>query len=479
MRIFILTICFIFLFISHTGVSQCLVPVNFVKQKDLPMPFPTIQANMTAHRDTTPSKPYMYISAKGGGLIVYNISSITTPTQVTIIPISSFGNLHVMNTTQAGNYLYVALGDHFNATSQKSGMAIVNITNPASPTVTSTYSYTANSGAGHVCVEGNYAYLSAMLNGIIVLDITNKSNIIFVSVFKPSVDFPKPSPNSSELAKINVRQVVAKNNVLYVSYDAGGIRIVNATNKSALVETGQYSNPALLTRPRAYNNLVLHDTLVYSACDYAGMEVLNVKDTSNITQTGWWNPWNAHLPSNTWFNSPGHTNEIEFDPLCKMLFMTAGRSDVMAVSVANPAMPDSCARFGSNADSLGTWGLGRYQNQLYVGYIFAGVPFYANWGGTKILTYNNTCFTGISEYKTEDSFTVFPNPASQELFVNAENEKGFIELNTTIGQTVLQQSISKGKNKINIESLPTGSYFYKIRSVEGNLIKKGKLIVTD
>lgn len=479
MKILKVIICLYFLILSQISISQCLVPVNFVKQKDLPMPIPTLQLNLTAHRDTTPTKPYLYISGKGAGLIIHNISSLTTPTQVAIVPISSFNGLHVMSTTQSGNYLFVALGDHFPFSNQKSGLGIVDISNPNSPTVTATYSYTSISGAGQVCVEGNYAYLSAMQNGIIVLDVTNKSSIVFKSVFKPSIDFPKPSPNSIEIGMINVRQIVAKNNVLYVCYDAGGVRVINATNKNALVETGQYSNPLLLTRPRAYNNLVLNDSLVYVACDYAGMEVLNVKDTSNITQTGWWNPWKADQAINTWSNSPGHANEIEFDPLCKMVFMSCGRSDVMAVSVANPALPDSCARYGSSIDSLGSWGIGRYQNQLYVSYLPTGTPFFANWGGTKILTYNNACSTGISEYKKENDFTIYPNPASQELFVNSENEKGIIELYNVIGQSVLQQTIIKGQTKVHIEELMTGSYFYKIRSTDGSVVKTGKLIVTD
>jgi hypothetical protein len=235
------------LFLIKTMQSQCLQPVNFQLQKNLAMPFPTIQLNMTAHRDTSASKPYLYISGKGAGLLIYNISSITSPTLVTTIGISSFNGLHVMSSTQSGNYLYLALGDHFNASAQKSGMAIVNISNPASPTVTATYSFTANSGAGQVAVEGNYAYLSAMQNGIIVLNVTNKSNIIQESVFKPSIHFPKINPDASEQLKINVRQIAAKNDILYVCYDAGGVRIVNATNKTTLVETGQYSNPALIS----------------------------------------------------------------------------------------------------------------------------------------------------------------------------------------------------------------------------------------
>lgn len=479
MRLFTLIFISFFSLITPTAYSQCTAPVNFVKQKDLPMPFPNIQLNMTAHRDTTPLKPYLYISGKGAGLIIHNISSITSPTQVAIVSISQLGNLHVMNSAQSGNYLFLALGDHF-ISPQKTGMAIVDITNPNTPSVCSVYQYSLNSGASHVCLEGNYAYLSSLQNGILVFDVTNKSSVVLLSAFKPSIDFPKPGPNAGEIAKINVRQVVAKNNVLYVCYDAGGVRVVNATNKNALVETGQYSNPVMLTRPRAYNNLVLDDSLVYVACDYAGMEILNVKDTSNIKQVSWWNPWKADLAAvNQWTNSPGYTNEIEFDPLCKMVFMTAGRSDVMAVNVSNPTLPDSCARFGTSVDSLATWGLGRYNNQLYVSYIISSFPFYANWGGTKIITYNNSCSLGISEYKNESTIRLYPNPASHELFIDSEIAKGTIEIYNLMGQKVLSDVISKGTTKINSGELITSTYFYKIRSAEGILIKTGKLIVVN
>ena len=451
------------LFLIKTMQSQCLQPVNFQLQKNLAMPFPTIQLNMTAHRDTSASKPYLYISGKGAGLLIYNISSITSPTLVTTIGISSFNGLHVMSSTQSGNYLYLALGDHFNASAQKSGMAIVNISNPASPTVTATYSFTANSGAGQVAVEGNYAYLSAMQNGIIVLNVTNKSNIIQESVFKPSIHFPKINPDASEQLKINVRQIAAKNDILYVCYDAGGVRIVNATNKTTLVETGQYSNPALINRARAYNNLVLNDSLVYVATDYCGMEILNVKDTSQITQTSWWNPWNCETASNTWTNSQGHTNEIEFDPTCKLIFMSAGRSDVFAINVNNPLAPDSCARFGIPTDSLGSWGIGRYNNQLYVSYIYAAIPFYANWGGTKILTYDNNCSsTGIQKLKFKEEVSLFPNPVISNLYLNnLTNESWHYKIINALGQ---ECKVGESLNNIDVSELKAGNYSIRLFS---------------
>lgn len=447
----------LFCIITHIMNSQCIQPVNFQHQKDLPMPFPSIQLNLTAHRDTSSSKPFLYICAKGGGLQVYNISSITNPTLVSTVGIALLQNLHVMSCTQEGNYLYLALGDFFSASAQKSGMAIVNISNPASPVVTSTYTFNATGGAGHVAVEGNYAFLSAMQNGIIVLDISNKTSISFVSQFKPSIHYPKPNPNASEQLKINARQIVAKNSILYLCYDAGGVRIINASNKSSLKETGKYSNPMLLNRARAYNNLVLNDSLVYVAADYCGLEIVKIKDTSNIIQVGWWNPWKCETSSNTWFNSTGHTNEIEFDASCRMVFMSGGRSDVLAVNVSNPSLPDSCSRYGIPGDSLAAWGIGKYKNQLYVSYIFATVPFYANWGGTKILTYNNNCSIGITELSDIRNNWIYPNPATNEILFK------YLPVGTDIDYKIINSIgadclSGKANSMVTIESLIPGLY---------------------
>jgi hypothetical protein len=122
-------------------------------------------------------------------------------------------------------------------------------------------------------------------------------------------------------------------------------------------------------------------------------------------------------------NSQGHTNEIEFDPTCKLIFMSAGRSDVFAINVNNPLAPDSCARFGIPTDSLGSWGIGRYNNQLYVSYIYAAIPIYANWGGTKILTYDNNCSsTGIQKLKFKEEVKSISKSCYQQFIFKQFNE---------------------------------------------------------
>lgn len=43
------------------------------------------------------------------------------------------------------------------------------------------------SGGGIIETEGNYAFLGAMLNGMVILDISDKFNISFVSRFMPDI----------------------------------------------------------------------------------------------------------------------------------------------------------------------------------------------------------------------------------------------------------------------------------------------------
>lgn len=457
--------------------GQCAHSPSLQLQSSIAVASPLLQHDMTARRDSSALKPYLYVAGKEQGLKIYNISTIASPVLTASVVITSLGNLHVMSLTQLGNYLYLALGDHFNASAQKSGLAIIDVSTPSSPIVKSVYSYSLNSGAGSVAVEGNYAYLSAMQNGILVFDVSNKSSIALVSAFKPSVNFPKASPSASDLQKINVRQITAKNNILYVCYDAGGVRIVNATNKTSLKETGKYSNPLLDTRPRAYNNLVLNDSLVYVAADYCGMEILNVKDTAHITKIGWWNPWNCQSASNTWFNSPGHANEIEYDPNCKMIFLSTGRSDMHVVNVSNPTLPDSCARFGNSIDSLGSWGLGRYNNQIYLAYIPTWplyVPFPGNWGGTKIITYDNACVTAIKKLSLEEIPLIYPNPTHHEIYIELPSftEATEITIYNALGQSIKNERVSDKQTKIDLSKYDNGLYQIKISNGENYKVYK-------
>lgn len=400
-------------------------------------------------------RPYLYVANKEGGLKVFDVTA--SPALMATIPVSQYGNMEVMNLAQQGNYVYLAIGNHFDTLADQ-GLAIVDVTNPVTPTVTHFWKNpSGKGGTGAVEVEGNYAYLGAMGKGLIILDISNKNNIQFVSQLIPSINFPpvaNPDPK-----KINARGMAVKNGIVYLCYDAGGIRIINCVNKNNPVETGRWCNPAMylpFDRPKAYNNLVVDDSLIYAAVDYAGLEVLDISDTSSISLVGWWNPYNA--PNANWFGCNVHANEIGFDKNCKHVFLSTGKSDMIVVDVSNPAQPDSCNFYGGTGNGIGTWGIDLWQNQIYLSYICTlGIPFASNWTGVKSLTYA-PCTNSVEESSPAFVF-VYPIPATGLMQIHSEQKLERLRLMNAFGQLMpVEIQFSGTGAEVKLEQIPSGFY---------------------
>src|SRR5262249_18478200 len=74
-------------------------------------------------------KPFLYVASKEAGLKIYDLTR--TPVLVKNITTGLLRGLEVMNVSQSGNYVYLALGNHFGIAQQNPGFAIIDVTNPA------------------------------------------------------------------------------------------------------------------------------------------------------------------------------------------------------------------------------------------------------------------------------------------------------------------------------------------------------------
>ena len=389
-----------------------------------------------------------------------------------------------MNVHQQGHYLYLALGNFFgNGNTQKPGMAIVDITSPATSFVTNLWEYpTVEKGSAYVTVQGNYAFLGAMTKGLIILNISNVNNITYVSEFLPNPNYPLNNPTASQMP--NGRGLAVNGNNVYLCYDAGGLRVIDISNINVPSQIGQYINSACLGKQQAYNNIVLNGNLAYIAVDFCGMEILDISNTANITQVGWWNPYNCQGPSNIWLNSPGHMNEIAYVPTDNAVFLSAGGSQLRVLDVTNPALPDSCNGYGITNTQQGTWGLDVYQNRIYLATITSLVPFYSLWKGIKILSWASTL--GVNEAKqTEDEISIQPNPFVNQTeihFTLNSSSSTTIEITDVTGRTIKQyfykelisgeQTIKwDGRNAAGDE-VANGMYFVKIKTETNSVTNK-------
>ena len=339
---------------------------------------------LTALQDKQ-GKPYLYVAQKDGGLLILDISSSNTPpTIVSSIPTSQLEQLDSMNLTQQGNFLFLALGDFFPATGSKAGLAIVDVQNPLKPAILSIWtSEKVLAGSSGVLIAGDFAYLAAMQEGVFIFDIANKSKIKFISAILPDVDFPKANPNAIEHP--NARGLAIKDELLFVVNDAGGLRVIDVKDKSKPKEIAKYINNQMLGKGQAYNNIIINGTQAYIAVDYCGMEILNIQDPSNIQQLGWWNPWACDTNTNIWFGSPGHTNQLVLDASKKLVFLSAGDSELQVVDVTNPQQPTLSSSFGKPSNKQAVWGVSATNDTIYLTYVKAVIPFVGQWSGIKAI----------------------------------------------------------------------------------------------
>ncbi|MBN8701519.1 MAG: T9SS type A sorting domain-containing protein [Bacteroidetes bacterium] len=460
-------ILFVFLTISLFNYSQTCNQLGIQHQADIPSVCSTMV--MTMIHDVQ-NRPYLYVANKEGGLTIYDISTISTPSLIASVLTKQIDTLDVMHLTQKGNYIYLATGNHF-SNNQYSGMAIIDVTNPTTPIVTDSWKHTNKGGTGVIKVEGNYAYLGAMTNGLLILDVSNPSNISFVSQFIPTIHYPVSSPNPG---LYNARGMEVKNDIVYLCYDAGGLRVINCVNKFSPKETGRFCNPALyvpLNLPRAYNNIVLKDTLAYLAVDYCGMEVISIADTSQMKLVGWWNPYNC--PTNNWFTSPVHANEIALDTTLNLTYLSTGKSDLLIIDVTNPSQPDSCNFYGGSLNSIGTWGVSIHQNKIFLSYICTlGIPFSSNWTGIKILTYNSTNTSLLKNFT--EYFSIYPNPSADFITIEqktkSKNRPTIIKITNMLGKVVMEKIISGERETIDTRNWTQGLYNATINEYSTRII---------
>ncbi|MCA9188017.1 MAG: hypothetical protein R3E01_24045 [Pirellulaceae bacterium] len=337
------------------------------------------QSIVVDSRDAT----VLFVASKTGGLSVLRVSPRQQGSrEIANVSPTQLMDLDAMDVTQQGHYLFVALGDLFDNAGSRAGMAVIDVAQVTAPRVTAVWmSSELLHGTAAIRVVGRTAYLGAMNYGVIALDVTNPNAVSEIARYLPDINFPRPNPNRVQMP--NARGLGVDKDRLYVAFDAGGLRVIDAANPRKLREIGRYLNPVLGKKQQAYNNVIVHRNRLYAAVDYCGLEILDVADPANIRQIAWWNPWNCQQLKNLWWNSPGHTNQLALDEKTNTLFLSAGDSEVVAINVARPDQPRCTHIFGRPQNGQGTWGVAAASGVVYLTYIKTAFPFRGSWSGIR------------------------------------------------------------------------------------------------
>lgn len=418
------------------------------------------------------NRPIEYVASVSGGLKIYNNNDAGNPILLSTIPKSNLGNLDVINLYQDSIWLYVCLGNIWDTT-EMAGLAIIDVTNPSSPQIMDYYIYPGlTGGSGAVAIQGPYAYLAANKNGLIILDISNKNKIQFKSKLILDQHFPHSKTGSTSL--YNARGIALQGHFAYVCFDRGGLRIIDISDANAPIQINQYCFPALIDKATAYNNIVIHNHLAFVSIDYYGMEILDISNPKSIVQLGWWHPNSWAEATNDfiiWSNSAGHANELAYDLDCNIIYIAAGKSDLVAIDVSDPQHPQTCQTYGTPDDDYGTWGLDFYNHKVHISYIWSPVtPPHSNYTGFKILQTNCTP-TDIKTPFKKIECSLYPNPTLGPIHINTfgQNVKAITILNP-YGQVV--QTPLYLNNEISLADLPTGIYYINIQTQNSIFLKK-------
>lgn len=418
-------------------------------------------------------RPYVFTASVELGMVTFDINNLMAPVPVDTITPAMLNGANASFLAQSGNLLFIATGN-LQAAGERGGLSIYDVTNPLQPVLKDHWDSAAYThGAAQVLIEGNYAYLAALDDGVIILNISDVNNIQFVSRFLPTTI-------SCQNAN-HARGLFYSGDTLLVANDCGGLRVLNVTNKSNPLQMGAYLNTTSYgTGTPYYNHVVRIGDYAFIPVDYCGFEVDNVANPATITNTAVWNPWNC--ASNNWVGADLHTNEIvSAMPAANVLMVSGADSQVLAFDPANPAQPRLMGAWGQpNTDSLAAWGVDVFGGLVALGYLRTPFPYFSDHGGLQLLTW--TLVTGVNENEFQTGkLNLYPNPANEKCTITlpGSSDKNFtIEMLDMMGRIVKLETADpklNGRNfEIDLAALNPG--MYSVRVSGNNLIYTGRIV---
>ncbi len=415
--------------------------------------------------------PFLYAACRELGVVTFSIDDITSPDPVdTLLPVV-FGGLRPTNLSQKGNYLYVALGGFDGFFPQNAGIAILDLTDPGHPSVLGQWDSSAfDEGAAIAIADEKFAYLGAMDRGVVILNIEDKSDIHYVSSYLPDPDFPEipdlfSVPNARGLALYG-------KDTLMVANDAGGLRMLDISDRSNPVEIGKYVNTGIEEIAQsAYNNIAIAGHYAYVPVDMCGLDVVDIS-TAEMENVFWFNPWDCD--SSNWIGRPGHTNEVKIigDSL---LFVSGGDSEVLAFDITDNAHPKLVGEYANVYDSIVAWSIDVRDNYVSLALVnneILGIPYYSDLGGIYMLEMDIVPFVTV-ENNTIEKIIISPDPVSDYLFIHTTSAWDCSRVYALSGNCIAHNENAAG---IDCSGLSPGLYILVLYDNSGNITGRTQFI---
>ncbi|MCB0793426.1 MAG: hypothetical protein KDB88_01715 [Flavobacteriales bacterium] len=457
-----------------SGAAQLADTVTFTAlgQYQFPYSLGSISSSAFSCRIDRLDRPFVYVCCRELGLVTFSIADPLAPVPIDTIPAAALGGLAVNNVEQLGDLLYVSVGG-FEDGQQEAGLATVSVSDPSAPVILDLWSDPAFLNGAAICaVKDSLAFLGAMDDGVIVLNVSDPGAIMFVSSFQPDTVWPGIVNYPPQ-----ARGMAIKDDVLFLCYDAGAFRALSISDPYQLAQLGQYINPM---HPNftaiAHNNVTLVGDHAIVAYDFCGFEVIDVSDPGDMQQVSWVDPWNCFGLS--WFGSDGHTNELVTASGDSILLISAADSELLAYRIDDLASPSLIGSYGPPNDSAATWGFDRHGDLIVLCYLnnsFIPIPqpFHSNYGGIRLLSWSQDLGITIADRLSIDALRLFPNPVHAHVTIEVQGSDApyTVDLIDGQGRTVLRStSVARnGAIGIDVSALEVGWYTALVQHQEAFL----------
>ncbi|NTV03357.1 hypothetical protein HGA89_00375 [bacterium] len=292
---------------------------------------------------------YAYVGDYSAGLQVINITNPAFPTLAATYNTPGYAKGVAVD----GNYAYVA--------DYATGLLVLNITNPAAPVLAATCD--TDGSARDVVIEGNYAYVADYSSGLCVVNITTPAAPTLVATLALT-----GSPYGLAVA----------GNYAFIAAGTGGLQVVDITAPTAPTLAGS------LDTPGSAQDVAVFGNRAYVADYDGGLRVINITHP------------NAPLAAGN-LDLPGNANMVAVDH--DRAYVAAGTAGLCEVDLRDPEAP----RIVQTLDLEGnSYALALAGNRAFVATDVMGLQVVeiADWVqpvGVSWLLVGNTCYSGAIE----------------------------------------------------------------------------------
>ena len=246
------------------------------------------------------------------GMSIVDISNPSSPSQIKFVDVGGY-NAYIVSVS--GNYAYV--------TDMIDGLHIVNVSN--SNTASEVGTFSMSDGAENLILSGNYAFVAAG-SGLRIINVGNASLPILTSTFVTNLSG-------------SVSNLLVDGNYLY-AINGSRLQTISRTDPANLLEMASYSLPSPGYIMKKSGNYM------YVADGWSGLRILSISSPAHLIETG-------HLN----FDVNLIAVDLDIDGqrayIATSSFSTSLLTGIQIVDISNPALPSKIGFFHTAGNPSG------------------------------------------------------------------------------------------------------------------------------